>query len=143
MFLTRSELTTGILPAVINIITAFDPRIVDDIIKESIATMVAYLANYYDTDTIFEAVDDDRDLFLLKHLKAIVIHNLYSRRSVVFNEVAKANHDEAITWLEKVGSGKLGANLPYKTVDEDGDGNPDGIKSSFIGRSGKQYQTGW
>ncbi|SCY94558.1 phage protein Gp36 family protein [Flavobacterium caeni] len=125
MFLTQQELSTVSTDQIINAIVNRDTQIVEDIIGESIDVMSTYLHQYFDTNAIFQATGDQRSKTILKHLKAIVKHELYSRRSSTMNEVVKDAHAEAMTWLEKVSKGEIKPALPPRIVDTDDDGIPD------------------
>lgn len=122
MFLAKEELKTVATEEIINKIINNDGTIVTNIIDESIDLMSGYLYQYYNTEVIFSAVDGARNLTVLKHLKGIVIHEIYTRRTKIFNEVAKTRYDEAMLWLEKVSEGKIKPPLPIRLNDSDGDG---------------------
>ena len=77
---------------------------------------------------------------LLKHLKGIVIYEIYTRRTKIMNEVAKSRYDEAMLWLEKVSEGKIKPPLPIRAVDTDGDGTPDTPTTFLKLGSNKKYQ---
>lgn len=143
-FLTEQELKTVATAEVVDKITNNDNEIVTEIIAESIDLMRSYLFRYYDTDSIFSAVGDERSRVVLKYLKDIVIHEIYIRRTKTYNEVAKMRYDEAMLWLEKVGFGKIDADLPRKTTDTDGDGVADDTGSGFMKLGGrKTYKNHW
>lgn len=122
MFLEKSELKTVGVEEIINKIINNDDSIVEEIIEESIDLMEGYLYQYYDTEAIFAKTGSERKKSLLKHLKGIVIHEIYTRRTKVENNVAKEKYDEAMLWLEKVSEGKIKPKLPLKKIDIDGDG---------------------
>lgn len=140
-FLTEEELKTVATAEIINLITNNDNSIVDDIITESIDLMKSYLFRYYNTDSIFSAEGDTRSRVVLKYLKDIVIHEVYIRRTKIYNEVAKMRYDEAMLWLEKVGFGKIDADLPRKTTDTDG--KADGESNFLKLGSRKTYKNHW
>ena len=100
MFLSKEELKTVATDEIINKIINNDDSIVTDIIAESIDVVSTYLYQYYDTENIFSRVAAARNLTVLKHLKGIVIHEIYTRRTKMLNEVAKLRYDEALLWLE-------------------------------------------
>lgn len=139
MFLDKSELKTVGVDEIINKIINNDDSIVTDIILESIDLMSTYLYEYYDTEVIFAKTGAERNLTVLKHLKGIVIHEIYSRRTKVINEVAKTRYDEAMLWLEKVSEGKIKPPLPAREVDTDGDGSPDSPATFMKLGSRKNY----
>lgn len=143
MFLEKSELKTVSTDEIINRIINNDDAIVEDIIKENIDLMSGYLFQYYDVEAIFNTTGDDRNLTLLKHLKGLVIHDIYTRRTKSINEVAKLRYDEALLWLEKVAAGKIKPNLPVKNEDSDGDGITDKPSTFMKLGSNKKYQNGW
>lgn len=125
MFLEKAELKTVGTDEIINKIINNDDSIVTDIILESIDLVSTYLYQYFDTEVIFAKAGDERSKTILKHLKGIVIHEIYTRRTKTTNEVAKEKYDEAMLWLEKVSEGKIKPPLPVRIVDSDGDGTPD------------------
>jgi hypothetical protein len=106
-FLTKAELKTVADEAIIDIITGVDDTIADQIIAESIDVMSSYLSNYYNAAAIFAASGSGRSLMVLKHLKDIVIYEIYIRHTRDMNEVAKARYDEAMNWLEKMNTGEF------------------------------------
>jgi hypothetical protein len=140
MFLEKAELKTVATDEIINKIINNDDSIVTDIIDESVDLMATYLYQYYDTESIFAKTDSERNKTLLKHLKGIVIHEIYTRRTKIMNEVAKGKYDEAMLWLEKVSEGKIKPPLPPRTVDTDGDGTPDKPATFMKLGSRKTYQ---
>lgn len=143
MFLEKSELKTVGVDEIINRIINNDDTIVGDIIAESIDVMSGYLFQYFDTEAIFNATDSDRNLTVLKHLKGIVLFEIYTRRTKALNDVAKLRYDEAMLWLEKVSKGTIKPNLPPKLVDTNGDGTPDSEVPFMKLGSRKNYPNGW
>jgi hypothetical protein len=143
MFLEKSELKTVGLDEIINKIINNDDAIVTDIVAESIDVMKGYLFQYFDTDAIFNATAGNRNLTVLKHLKGIVLFEIYARRTKQINDMAKLRYDEAMLWLEKVSSGKIKPNLPPKLIDSDGDGTPDSAVPFMKLGSRKTYTNGW
>lgn len=139
MFLEKEELKTVATEEIINKIINNDDTIVIDIIDESIDLMSGYLFQYFDTEEIFSSTGDDRNKTVLKHLKGIVVHEIYTRRTKAFNEVAKARYDEAMLWLEKVSEGKIKPPLPVRQVDTDGDGVADTAATFMKLGSRKNY----
>lgn len=143
MFLEKSELKTVGTDEIINKIINDDDTIVEEIIVEDIDLVSSYLFQYYDVETIFNTTGDDRNKTLLRHLKGIVIFDVYTRRNKQINEVTKLRYDEAMLWLEKVSSGKIKPDLPPKKIDTDGDGTPDSSSTFMKLGSRKNYQNGW
>jgi hypothetical protein len=143
MFLEKTELQTVGVDEIINKIVNSDDKIVTDIIEEDIDLASGYLFQYYDVEAIFNATGDDRNKTLLRHLKGLVIFDIYTRRNKAINEVTKLRYDEAMLWLEKVSTGKLKPDLPPKKIDTNGDGNPDSPATFLKLGSRKNYQNGW
>lgn len=143
MFLEKAELKTVGLDEIITRIINSDDTIVTEIIDEDIDLMKGYLHEYYDTEAAFSTVGGARNKTLLRHLKGIVLFDIYTRRTKGINEVAKLRYDEAMLWLEKVSAGKIKPNLPVKTVDTDGDGTPDTASTFMKLGSRKNYPNGW
>lgn len=143
MFLEKAELKTVGVDEIINRIINDDDTIVTEIIAESIDVMIGYLFQYFDTEAIFSATDNARNLTVVKHLKGIVLFEIYTRRTKQLNEVAKLRYDEAMLWLEKVSKGTIKPNLPPKLIDTDGDGTADSQVPFMKLGSRKNYQNGW
>lgn len=143
MFLEKSELKTVGLEEIINRIINSDDTIVEEIIAESIDVMSGYLFQYFDTTAIFKASGENRNLTIVKHLKGIVLFEIYTRRTKQLNEVAKMRYDEAMLWLEKVSKGTIQPNLPPKLKDTNGDGIPDSEVPFMKLGSRKNYPNGW
>ena len=143
MFLEKSELKTVGVEEIINRIISSDDTIVEEIIAESIDVMSGYLFQYFDTTAIFEASGENRNLTIVKHLKGIVLFEIYTRRTKQLNEVAKMRYDEAMLWLEKVSKGTIQPNLPPKLTDTNGDGTPDSEVPFMKLGSRKNYPNGW
>ncbi len=106
-FLTKAELKTVADLAIVDIIVGLDNTIVEQIIAESIDVMSSYLSNYYDPAVIFAATGADRSLMVIKHLKDLVIYEIYIRHTRDMNEVAKMRYEEAMNWLEKMNTGEF------------------------------------
>lgn len=139
-FLIKEELKTKSTTEIIDLITGNDDTVIDEIITESIDVMDHCLFKYYDTETIFNAVDGDRSLTVLKHLKSIVIREIYARRSKTMNNVAQINYDEAMTWLHEIAIGKKEAKLPLKKIDTNGDGVGDTVAGFYKFGGRKKYE---
>lgn len=142
-FLVKDELKTATTLEIVDLITRSDDSIVADIISESIDLMRGYLHELFDTDAIFSAEDGARSLTVLKHLKSIVVYEIYKRRSRVINESVKDGYNEAMRWLEKIGDGKIKPDLPKLQDDTDGDGVPDTDKPFMKLGSRKSYKNHW
>ena len=143
MFLEKAELNTVATDEIINKIVNNDDKIIEEIIVESIDVVSTYLFQYFDTDAIFSAKGNERNLTVLKHLKGIVIYEIYIRRTKAINEVAKSRYDEALLWLEKVASSKIKPNLPIRIVDSNADGTPDTPATFMKLGSRKTYKNHW
>lgn len=122
-FLTKTELATVADLAIVDIITGLDDSITEQIIAESIDIMSSYLSNYYDPLVIFAAAGEARSLMVLKHLKDIVIYEVYLRHTREMNEVAKVRYEESMNWLEKMNTGEFKDNrlpVPEDTIESPG-----------------------
>lgn len=127
LYVSQAELKTVSLDQVIIDITDNDSEIVETIIEETTDLFKSYLHGIYNTDTIFSQIGDDRSKILMKYMKDVIVYEIYIRKTIENNEVAKLRYDEAIMWLDKVSKGQLVLDLPYAGgEDADGDGNPDG-----------------
>lgn len=139
-FLIKDELRTVATLEIINLITNNNDTIVNDVIAESIDLMSGYLYQYYNTELIFSKEGTERNLTLLKHLKAIVIFEVSIRRKCPISKYAEDAKNEALLWLEKVAEGKIKPPLPIREKDTDGDGVAD-TAATFLKLGGrKNYQ---
>lgn len=139
MFLTQAELKTASVPEVVHKAINGDNDIVELIIEESIDIMKTYLHGQYDTEVIFSAVGDERDLSVLKYLKDIVVYEIYTRKTTGINEVALKRYEEAMLWLQHVAKGVISPDLPKPEGDQLDEGEGDGIikygsNSNYINR---------
>jgi len=142
-FLIKDELRTVATLEIINLITNNNDSIVDDVISESIDVMSGYLYQYYDVAAIFSTLGPERNLTILKHLKAIVIFEVSMRRKCPISKHQEDAKNEALTWLEKVSENKIKPPLPIRQVDTNSDGVPDSdIRFMKLG-SNKTYKNKW
>lgn len=142
-FLTKEELKTVKTIQIIDLITNNDDDTVDTIIKENISVMKTYLGAYYDMEEVFSKTADQRDLTIVKYLKALVAHDIPKRRSKPISKDADSDYNEAMNWLEKIASGEMRANLPAKKKDTNGDGIPDTEVPFMKLSSRKPYKNHW
>ena len=136
LYLTKGELKTVAPITVIDAITDTDEGVVNEIVEENIEIIKSFLSTY-DVQTIFSQRGDARHKIVLKYLKDMVVHDIYTihTRSQV-NESLRDRYQDAMTWLEKISRGQLSPELPR--LDRDEDGAPD---TSFRGRSFAKYGT--
>ncbi len=140
MFLTVDEMKTVSTVKTVNLITNNQNDVVNEIISENIDMMKSYLFKYYDTEAIFGATGDARSIIVRKHLKTLVIFDLYMIRQKDVSAEMEKKYDEAMGWLEKISSGKIEADLPRIKVDTDGDGTPDAPSTFMKLGSRKNYK---
>ncbi|PIB28906.1 hypothetical protein BFP77_08290 [Maribacter sp. 4U21] len=124
MFLTKDELKSAAVPEVVDRAINQDDEVVTIIINESIAEMKSYLSGRFDVATIFAETEADRDQVVLKHLKKIVVDEIYRRKTGEINETTEKGYNEAMYWLKEVAAGHIPAgDLPPKVAEpETGDG---------------------
>ncbi len=137
MFLTVSELRTVSTIQVVNLITNNQDTVVNELIEENVDLMKSYIYKYYDVDAIFNAEGTERSKIVLKHLKSLMIYDLYIIRNKSVSQELENKYAEAMGWLEKIAKGTIEADLPRKEIDTDGDGTPDG-SSQFMKLGGRK-----
>lgn len=140
-FLTKDELITEAPQSFIDIVVGTETDVIDEIIKDMIDLIITNIGAYYDTEKIFNEVDDNRNRTVLNYLKDLVYYKILKRRKP--GVLDTSDYDEAMKWLEEVSSGKRKANLPPKIVDTDGDGVPDTEVPFMKLGSRKTYPNGW
>ena len=94
----------------------------------AIAQVKSYIGGRYDVKDIFIKRGDKRNSFIIMMVIDCAVYHLY-RGEHYTNEEVKQRYNDAITWMEKVGDGRIKADLPLLKNDE---GN---LKSEFIIRS--------
>lgn len=119
-FLTEAELKTKQHAEIITAITRADTTIVPIIIDETIALMKGYLNARYDVAVEFAKEGTERNLVLLKVLKAIVVYEIYSLHNpMMMTEVQKDNNSRALKWLSEVQKMKINPDLAIPDPDEE------------------------
>lgn len=136
-FLSPNELKTNKLKEVIDLIVGCDKSIIKDTIQENISVMRDGLRNHYDVAAIFNATGEERSLTVLKHLKSLVVYDLFGIRSHEPPPYVERHYNEAMRWLERVETGKSNPDLP---VPQDEEGNQDMFLSTG---TRPKYPSGW
>lgn len=139
-FLNKVELKTKVPVEIIDLITNSDDTTVDEIIEDNIDVMKTYLFKKYDTDAIFSATGNARSKVIRKHLKSLVVADLYEIRQKPLSEASEKKYDEAMRWLESMLKSNMEADLPTKQIDTDGDGTADGEQPFMRLGSRKSYK---
>jgi phage gp36-like protein len=135
-FLIKDELKTKCTTEIINLITNSNDTTVTSIIDENIDMMKSYLFKQYDTDSIFNAAGTARSKVVMKHLKNLVICDVFEIRQKPWTEAQEKKYDEAMRWLELMSKGTIEA----EQVDTDGDGTADTANSFMKVGSNKKYR---
>ncbi len=119
-FLTENELKTLQHAEIITAITRADDTIVPMMIDESIAYMKGYLNARFDVAAEFAKEGGERNIVLLKILKAMVIYEIYSLANPAkMTEVVKENNARAMKWLTEVQKGNVNPDLDIPDPDDD------------------------
>ena len=139
-FLTKDELKTKTTVQIIDLITNADDTTVTDIIDENIDLFKSYLFKQYDVDAIFLAEDEDQSKIVKKHLKSLVVCDLYAIRGADLPVALEKKCEEAMRWLELMSKGTIEADLPAKLIDTDGDGLTDAEQPFMRLGSNKSYK---
>jgi len=117
-----------------------DPDLITkQIITESIDVMKSYLSRNYDAEDIFSKEGNQRNATVLKHLKGIVIYEVYMRYSKQINEATAKRYEEAMLWLEQLNTGKLF--IPTLPSLSSSDSSQDDLQVRFGG--GSKYSTNY
>lgn len=124
MFITKEELKTHLYDYQVDQITDGDDTLVVDAIDTATAEVKSYLANRYDTATIFAQTGSDRSSLIVEHVKICAVWHLLLLCNVdaIYDRYEKA-YDRSITYLKQVADGLLSPDLPYLQTDS---GNPTG-----------------
>lgn len=77
------------------------------------------LSGRYDIQKIFDAKGDEREPYIVMIVIDIAIYHLYSQKSPrQIPEYRQLRYDDAMEWLNKIGSGGESADLPSKPAEE-------------------------
>ncbi|WBX72908.1 DUF1320 family protein [Tenacibaculum pacificus] len=139
-FLTKEELKTKTTTEVINLITNSDDNTVNEIIDENIAIIKSYLFKQYDVDAIFNALGAEQSKVIKKHLKSLVLPDIYDIRGKEITATAEKRYNEAMRWLELISKGTIEADLPSKRIDSNEDGIIDSNQPFMRLGSNKSYK---
>jgi len=113
MFLKITDLDTVILTEERIEITRNDETVVIAMLKVAEQEMRTYLADSYDVDAIFSAVDDDRDAMLVKLGADIAAYHLVGRdQAGQDNEDRRRRYDRSIAWLKAANKSERYSDLP-------------------------------
>lgn len=106
---------------------------------EAIEEISSYLRPKYDTDSIFQAEDDDRNRLIVMYTCDIALYHMAASMPQKMGiEIRKERYERAVKWLEGVQSGKIVPDLPLATGD---DGEP--VAMPFIYGSQTKLRHNW
>lgn len=114
MFITREELQTHLYDYQLDQITEEDDNLIVSAIDTAVAEVKSYLANRYDTATIFAQAGDSRSALVVEHVKVCAVWHLLILCNVdaIYERYEKA-YDRSIAFLKQVADGLLSPDLPY------------------------------
>lgn len=122
MFIQQDELTSAIYAYTLGHIQA-DPAMIRSAILAAIQEASSYLNGKYDTQAIFNAQGDDRNILVLEHCKTIAVWYILrpSNADMIYDK-ARDYYTQAIDWFKLVaGVGESGRSiapdLPPKKAD--------------------------
>lgn len=127
MYLKPDEVKTHLYNGVVDEISRADNTILKSAIAAAIEEARGYLTAY-DVNLIFNPANtgieedndylDDRNPILLLYVKDIAVwHYIQLSNPAVEMQLRLERYEKAISWLDKVQSGKINPNLPYPVVD--------------------------
>ena len=124
MFITKEELKSHLYDYQVDQISDNDDTIVVEAIDVATAEVKSYLANRYDTATIFAATGSSRSALIVEHVKVCAVYHLLILCNVdAIYERYETAYDRSIKYLKDVADGLLSPDLPYLQTDS---GNPTG-----------------
>lgn len=102
----------------IDIITDNDDTIVEAAIDSGITEAKGYLSRF-NTDSIFGATGNNRNILLLTFVKDIAVWHLMVLSNYQADvEFRKTRYERAVAWLKSVQKGDVTPNLPEREVTE-------------------------
>lgn len=119
-FITKPDYVTRLHTEILNAVTRDNDDVLDAVELQTIATMTTYLSRY-DCAAIFAATGNSRNKHILKlalHISIYEILKLANPKALT--ETIKYDYEEALKWLEGVGSGKFNPGDLPTLDDEDG-----------------------
>ena len=104
---TREDFNTHLYAELIEAIDRNDEDTLGVAIASAEAEASGYLSRY-DTESLFAALDDERDPALLMYLKDMTVwHFITIGNPNTDLEFRKTRYDDALRWLGKIQSGKV------------------------------------
>ncbi|MDR1458596.1 MAG: DUF1320 domain-containing protein [Bacteroidales bacterium] len=93
--------------------------------QTSISQIRNYIGKRYDCNSIFSAVDEERDMFIVTIVIDMSLYHLYSQTGQKdIPEHRLHRYQDALDWLKEVGNGNISADLPEAlTADGESYGN--------------------
>lgn len=139
-YLSKEDFNTAMYSHIIDEISDFDDSAVSQCIAVGIEQVKSYLKNRYDTSAIFSAEGNDRNALILEYCKVVAVWELLKLCSAeTLYDTWRERYDRVIEWLEGVRDGKNTPDLPLRTTDTDGDGNPDSALLAMRYGSNKKF----
>lgn len=104
---TEEDFKTHLYEEIIDTIDRDDPDMLNDAIAAAEAEAIGYLSRY-DTDTLFAAVDDDRDKSLVMIIKDIAVwHFIVVANPNTDMAMRRTRYEDAKSILKDIQSGKI------------------------------------
>lgn len=121
MFVTEEDYKVVIGAEGLKIYTQASPANRERAEAEAIEEIAGYLRHKYDCSTLFSATGNGRNKLIVMYTCDIALYHMSASASARMGaEVRKERYERAIKWLQDLQAGKITADLPLLTSEEDG-----------------------
>lgn len=102
MFITKTDLLTGIYPEILNAITRSDTNIAD-VCADTEDEVASYLSARYDTNAIFAATGAARNRAVLRICRDVALYHLHvASNPNTVPDIRAKRYDDAIAYLKAI-----------------------------------------
>jgi len=107
-FLQKEDFRSSISLSAVDSLTGNEEEILMTISRQAEEEMKAYLSLRYDTQSVFNALGEDRNELILMYCKDLAIYHLYSISTLLpIPEVRATRYRQAHRWLKLVTEQKI------------------------------------
>lgn len=113
IFLNKQDFDVQVREEILSILQHESDTALDTAELMAIDQIKQYIGGRYDTQTIFSLTNNDRDHFIIMITIDLLLYHLWSKKAPRrMPEFRSQRYQDALDWLNKVGTGKITAQLP-------------------------------
>lgn len=113
IFLVKEDFDVQVREEILSILQHESDTALDTAEHMALDQIRQYIGSRYDTATVFSQTEDSRDHFIIMITIDLLLYHLWSKKAPRrLPEFRSQRYQDALDWLNKVGTGKLTAQLP-------------------------------